>query len=71
MWRIQSEQVFKLATLILPPAAPHFSQQLCKIEHFRLPDCRIMERREGQEAKSQTDTGCPLPDLWRGAGREV
>jgi hypothetical protein len=34
MWRIQSEQVFKLATLILPPAAPHLSQQLCNIGHF-------------------------------------
>jgi hypothetical protein len=31
----------------------------------------IINSHEGQEARSQTGTCCPLPDLWRGAGREV
>jgi hypothetical protein len=44
---------------------------LYKIDHFLSADCRIIDNHEGQEAYSQTDTGRPLPDLWRGAGAEV
>jgi hypothetical protein len=38
---------------------------------FLCADCRTIRSHEGQEADSQTGTGCPLPDLWRGAGQEV
>ena len=31
----------------------------------------MIESHENQEAYSQTGTGCPLSDLWRGAGREM
>jgi hypothetical protein len=44
---------------------------LSKIDHFSSSDCGILNNHEGQEAYSQTGTGYPLPDLWRGAGREV
>jgi hypothetical protein len=44
---------------------------LSKIDHFSSSDYRILNNHEGQEAYSQTGTGCPLPDLWRGARREV
>ncbi len=44
---------------------------LCKIEHFPCADCRIMDSHEGQDAYSQRGTSCLLPDLRRGAGRQM
>jgi hypothetical protein len=31
----------------------------------------MIDNHEDQEAYSQTGAGCPLSDLWRGAGGEV
>jgi hypothetical protein len=42
-----------------------------KLNIFSCADCRIIGSHEGQEAYSQTDTSCPLPDVWREAGREM
>jgi hypothetical protein len=33
--------------------------------------CCIIDSHEGQEADSQTGSGCPLPNLSRGTGQEV
>jgi len=53
---------------------PNFHQlspSLCEIDQFLCADCRIIRNHEGQEAYSQKSECCPLPYLWRGAGREV
>jgi len=47
------------------------SEFLCKIDYFPSSDYRIINTHEGQDAYLKTGTGCPLPDLWGGAGREV
>jgi hypothetical protein len=44
---------------------------LCKIDQFFFWRLAYRRDHEGQEADSQRGTGCPLSDLWRGAGREV
>jgi hypothetical protein len=49
----------------------NYSELLSKIDRFSSTDCRIIDNREVQEAYSQTGTGYPVPDLWRGAEREV
>jgi hypothetical protein len=51
--------------------SPYFRITVCKIDLFPSADCSIVDHHEGQQADSPTSTGCPLPDLWRGAGREV
>ena len=49
----------------------NYPRFLCKIDHFSSSDFRIINNHEGQEVYSQKGAGHPLPDLWRGAGREV
>ena len=41
------------------------------IDHSYCADCHTIDNHEGQEAYSQTDTSCSLPDLWRGTGGKV
>jgi len=54
MWRIQSEQVSKLATshyrLLRHIFLNNYPTPLCRIDHFSSSDCRIMNKHEGQEA---------------------
>ena len=41
------------------------------IDHSYCADCHTIDNHEGQEAYSQTDSSCSLPDLWRGTRRKV
>jgi hypothetical protein len=42
-----------------------------KLTILAYADYRIINTHEGQEAYSQRDSSCPLPDLWCCSGREV
>lgn len=59
---------------VYPGALKEIFRQLsnfCAKLTVLLPRIAVLPVYADQEAYSQTGRGCSLPDLWRGAGREM